>query len=165
MAIIELDDIIYDIQRFGGATTYWQELSKRLDILFPNEIIHKRAKKYFRLYSPPSTAKIFHSSHFRVSSSKNVKNVVTIHDLIYEKGLIAGVGKVVQLYERRKAVEHADAFICISSSTMNDFLDIYPDASNRPIKIIHHGVNSLPDVEDKKYLINFIWIVKYIHLI
>ncbi len=150
MKFLELDDIIYKIQRFGGATTYWREISERLEVLMPGEIRHIPGNKYFRFMSVPSNAKVFHSSHFRVSSSKNVKNVVTIHDLIYERGLIQGKGKWLNLYERRKAVERADAIICISQSTKNDLLEFYPQAASKPIHVIYHGVNGLSKIDNKK---------------
>lgn len=156
MKFLDLDDIIYKIQRFGGATTYWREVSERLEVLMPGEIGHIPGNKYLRLMSVSSNAKVFHSSHFRVSASKNVKNVVTIHDLIYEHGLIQGRGKWLNLYERRKAVERADAIICISHSTKNDLLEFYPQASSKPIHVIYHGVNILPENSSRKlFLDNF----------
>jgi len=145
MKYIELDDIIYNIQKFGGASTYWQELTAQLNELLPGSIVHNTAKKYMRLYSPRSAAKIFHSSHFRVSSSRDVKNVITIHDLIYEKGLAGGRGRFINLYERKKAVLHADAIICISESTRRDFHEYYGTlVGSKPVHVIHHGCTKLP---------------------
>lgn len=145
MKYIELDDIIYNIQKFGGASTYWHELTSRLKEFVPGEIGHTTASKYMRLYSPSSSAKIFHSSHFRVSSSRAVKNVTTIHDLIYEKGLGRGRGRVINLYERKKSIAHADAIICISESTRRDLYECYGKLiGSRPVHVIHHGCTRLP---------------------
>ena len=150
MKILELDDIVYKIQPFGGMTTYWQEVSRRLEEMMPGEIIHNPGVKYLRFMSVPSKATVFHSSHFRVSYSKGVKNVVTIHDLIYERGLAGGKAKWLNLYERRKSVARADSIICISQSTKNDLLEFYPEAASKPIHIIYHGVSKLVENSNKQ---------------
>lgn len=145
VAFLELDDIIYNIQKFGGASTYWTELTSRLGEFVPGDIVHTTAAKFMRLHSPRSTAKVFHSSHFRVSSSPSVKNVTTIHDLIYEKGLGGGLGKYVNLYERKKSVMRADAIICISESTRRDLYEYYGDViGSTPVHVIYHGCTRLP---------------------
>lgn len=141
---LELDDIIYSIQKFGGASTYWFELTKRLIEIIPEDINRISSGALSRLFSPKSKANVFHSSHFRISRSPGVKNVVTIHDLIYERGLAGGRGRIVNLYERKKAVDRADAIICISESTKRDLLSYYQSASSKPIHVIHHGASSLP---------------------
>jgi glycosyltransferase involved in cell wall biosynthesis len=142
---LELDDIIYSIQKFGGASTYWAELTSRFPRILHDSIIRRNSSKFMRLYSPKSTAKIFHSSHFRVSSSRHTKNVVTIHDLIYERGLGGGLGKYVNLYERKKSVIAADAIICISKSTRNDLYEHYGKlVESKPVHVIHHGCTKLP---------------------
>lgn len=145
MLYLELDDIIFNIQKFGGASTYWRELTSRLSDFVPGKIMRSTGGKMMRLYSPRSSAKIFHSSHFRVSSNRAVKNVTTIHDLIYEKGLGGGRGRVVNLYERRKSVEKADAIICISESTRRDLYEYYGKlVDSTPVHVVYHGCSKLP---------------------
>lgn len=145
MYYLELDDIIYNLQKFGGVTTYWNEVTSRLPDFVQGLIKHSTGGDFTRLYSPSSSAKIFHSSHFRVSKSCGVKNVTTIHDLIYEKGLAGGRGKFINLYERKKSVLHADAIICISESTRRDFHEYYGKlVGSKPVYVIHHGCTKLP---------------------
>lgn len=145
MSYLELDDIIFNIQKFGGASTYWRELTSRLSEFVPGEIVHSTGKKMMRFYSPRSSAKVFHSSHFRISSSRSVTNVTTIHDLIYEKGFGGGRGKFLNLYERRKSVEMADAIICISESTRQDLYKYYGNlVKTKPVSVIYHGCSRLP---------------------
>jgi glycosyltransferase involved in cell wall biosynthesis len=146
VSYLELDDIVYNIQKFGGATTYWNELTSRLSEFIPGSIVRRTASKFSRLRSPSSSARVFHSSHFRVSSSSSAKNVTTIHDLIYEKGLGGGRGKLINLYERKKAVARADAIICISESTRRDLCDFYGNmVASKPIHVIYHGCNTLKE--------------------
>ena len=145
MPYLELDNIIRNVQKFGGATTYWNEVTSRLPQFVPGQIISTSGHKYARLYSPRSGAKVFHSSHFRVSSSRATRNVTTIHDLIYEKGLGGGRGKLINLYERRKSVARADAIICISESTRRDLHECYGSLlGSKPVHVIHHGCTRLP---------------------
>ncbi|HEY0489999.1 MAG TPA: glycosyltransferase family 1 protein [Telluria sp.] len=133
------------MQKFGGATTYWNEVTSRLPQFVPGKIISTSGHKYARLYSPRSQAKVFHSSHFRVSSSRATSNVTTIHDLIYEKGMGGGRGKLLNLYERRKSVARADAIICISESTRRDLHECYGSlVGSKPVHVIHHGCTRLP---------------------
>ena len=144
MNYLGLDDIIFRIQKFGGASTYWTELTKRLMNIMPGEVVRISSSSILRLYSPSLNVKVFHSSHFRVSRFHGVKNVVTIHDLIYENGLAGGRGRIVNLYERKKAVDRADAIICISESTKKDLLSYYRSALSKPIHVIHHGASPMP---------------------
>jgi glycosyltransferase involved in cell wall biosynthesis len=143
IAALELDDIIFNLQRFGGVSTYWREVTSRLPSLVHGVVVHTTGSKYGRFSSPKSNAKIFHSSYFRVARGKNTRNVITVHDLIYEKGMQTGMGAVVNSFERKRAVLRADAIICISESTKNDLLEYYGRSIySKNIDVIYHG-NSL----------------------
>ena len=151
MDYLEMDDIIYSIQKFGGASTYWRELSIHLKNFVPGTIKHSNSSKYTRLYSPKSSASLFHSSHFRVSSSPAIKNITTIHDLTYEKGLAGGLGKLLNLYERRKSIKFADSIICISESTRNDLYQVYGDiVKSKPVHVIYHGCSERSEIHSIK---------------
>jgi len=108
-------------------------------------MIVTRTKCSKRLRGIPviSNADVFHSSHFRFSLLGKAKNITTAYDLIYEKGLVAnGFGSKLNLYERKLSYFTADAIICISESTKNDLLRIYPALNNRcPIYVVPLGIN------------------------
>ncbi|MFM0505054.1 glycosyltransferase family 4 protein [Paraburkholderia caffeinilytica] len=141
--LIDFDNIIFNIQRFGGASTYWRELTARVTTSLPGEVVFSTGTVRSRLVRPKSAARIFHSSHFRVSRSKQTQNVVTIHDLIYEKRMVGGIGAAVNLFERRRAVINADAIICISESTKRDMLEYYGrHVATKPVCVIHHGCDN-----------------------
>lgn len=145
MNYLDVDNIIYKLQRFGGASTFWRELTSRLPEFVQGGINNVTGHKLLRYYSPNSNAKIFHSSHFRTAYGKNVKNVTTIHDLIYEKNLIGGPGSILNLYERKKSVLKADAIVCISESTRFDLYEYYGKIlGSKPVHVIHHGCTKLP---------------------
>jgi glycosyltransferase involved in cell wall biosynthesis len=140
MTTIDFDNIIYNLQAFGGATRYWREMTKRVDQSLPGQVGYMTGTRYSRLARPKSFAKIFHSSHFRITTSRRTHNIVTVYDLIYEKGLVGGMGKLLNLYERRNAVIHADAIICISDSTRRDMIEFYGRrVENKPIFVAHLG--------------------------
>jgi mannosyltransferase len=86
-------------------------------------------------------ADVFHSSHFRFSILGKAKNVTTVHDLIYERGLVSpSFGAKINLYERKVSYHTADAIICISENTKNDLLQVYPALKDRcPIHVVYHG--------------------------
>ena len=169
---ILLDDIIYWLQKNGGASRYWYELSNRLiqsgvevynlrrpevtpnpwatvlnpdhsvvagktsvkinrylDCAFPHELnLHKRAL-------------VFHSSHYRLPLDKSVANVVTVHDFTYEMHR-SGLPLAVHVWQKKRAIRHADVVICISEFTKSQLLKFYPEFVNKRIEVIHHGVGS-----------------------
>jgi glycosyltransferase involved in cell wall biosynthesis len=137
---VHFDDIVFSLQKFGGVTTYWNEMTSRVDNLMPGLTFHSSATKFERLINPISKGHIFHSSHFRFSRTRNVSNVTTVHDLIYEKKIIKGFGKYINLFERKMAIKNSDAIICISESTKNDFLEFYGEyTTGKQIEVIGHG--------------------------
>ena len=167
-----LDDIIYWLQKNGGASRYWYEISTRLiqsgvevyhlrrpeatpnpwatalnpkrsitagkmsikinrylDCAFPREL--KLQKKTF----------VFHSSHYRVLIDKSVTNVVTVHDFTYEM-YRSGLPLAAHVWQKKRAIRHADVVICISEFTKAQLLKFYPEFVNKRIEVIHHGVGA-----------------------
>ena len=148
MIKVEFDDIIYSLQKSGGASVYWHEMTSRASQMNDVKVTLTKYSKRLRGIPVISNADVFHSSHFRFSIVGRAKNVTTAHDLIYEKGFVAAsLGAKLNIYERKLSFFTASAIICISENTKNDLLQIYPALKNRcPIYIIHHGINSfLPE--------------------
>ncbi|MDA7643391.1 glycosyltransferase family 4 protein, partial [Akkermansiaceae bacterium] len=79
---------------------------------------------------------IFHSSYFRFSRNKSVKNITTVYDFTYElhiKGLSAKFHKM----QKGLAIKNASGIICISESTKKDLLSFYPDLDSETIRVIY----------------------------
>jgi mannosyltransferase len=131
---IHFDDIIYELQSQGGISTFWDELTNRIQLTEDARISRTKGRKISRFLPVLSGSDVFHSSYFRtpISYNKNVKTVVTVHDLIYEE-------------QRRKAIESADAIVCISNTTKRNLLDHYPCLQSRTddINVIFHGISFL----------------------
>jgi glycosyltransferase involved in cell wall biosynthesis len=138
---LHLDNIIYQLQKAGGASLYWQEITSRIikDDRFSVRITTGEKKQ--RFFSVYSRSQVFHSSHFRTSFPKHTKVVSTIHDLTYERKLIqtSALGSFLNIRERTKAIEKADAIICISDNTKREMLELYPWAVDKQIHVIWHG--------------------------
>lgn len=145
MKAITFDDIIYSLQRFGGASTYWREVTSRVVRMCPDYSVARCGFKggvINRLASPCVGDGVFHSSHFRVAKG-GASNVTTIHDLIYEKRLIGGKGWLLNMFERRRAIKNADAVIFISESTKRDGYEYYGDLlKDKIVRVVHHGSNA-----------------------
>ena len=137
---LELDNVIFALQGFGGISQYWQEISTRMASRAEFKLRLCAAPSWQRLLRISSRARVFHSSYFRVARGRGLRNVVTVHDMAFERGL-AGSGWRSRLarLERRKAYFAADAMICGSEHARLDLLAHFPSLSNRPITVAHHG--------------------------
>lgn len=137
---IVFDDIIFRLQASGGASVYWREMTGRVGARTTMDVRHISGGRLARMVPLLLKKTIFHSSHFRMALGPGVKNVSTVHDLIYEKGMIKNRGAAFNILERKFSYFTADALVCISESTKRDLLEIYPTLEDRcPISVIHHG--------------------------
>jgi mannosyltransferase len=138
---LELDDILYSLQRFGGASEYWREVTSRVVAGARFEVRRRRGSRYARAIPVLTSARLFHSSHFRVGVGRSVRNIATVHDLIYELGMAGtGLGARFNTQERRRCYFAADALICVSGSTRDDLLKVYPALAAKRIAVIAHGL-------------------------
>ncbi|MDR0833741.1 MAG: glycosyltransferase family 4 protein [Candidatus Symbiothrix sp.] len=165
---IIFDNIIFSLQRAGGASAYWFELCKRVivdesfqclfyeyknaehnickqQLQIPKDILIKKENKpiilerYSDLHS--KTGGVFHSSHYRdICSTAKTKEVTTVHDFTYEK-LFSGLRKQVHIWQKTKAIAHSDIVICVSESTKKDLCTMYPQYQNKDIRVVYNGVS------------------------
>lgn len=79
---------------------------------------------------------------------KNIKMVVTVHDMIHERlwSDKKGIGAKFTLINKRKMIHDADAIIAVSENTKKDLLEIYPEINPDIVHVIYHGVNSTENV-------------------
>ncbi len=160
---IDIDGIIFSLQRNGGISVYFNELISYLiqntshEIIltvqddyflsnlnrFDNSIIKINRSRLFERYrsaSPSFSHGIFHSSYYRNTKKKNSKNVVTVHDFIYEK-FNRGIKKHIHSWQKGNSIKSADAIICVSNATKNDLLHYFDDIDPSKITVIHNGVS------------------------
>lgn len=152
MIKVQFDDIVYKLQAFGGASVYWREMTARVMKDSRFQAFRNQPSRYLRCIPTYSSADIFHSSHFRVSPLGKAKNVSTVHDLNYELGYVqAGVSSKLNTLERKCSYFTADALICISLSTKQELLEVYPELARRcPIYVIHHGFSDFNQIRPQE---------------
>jgi mannosyltransferase len=139
---LHFDDIIYQLQKQGGISTYWKELASNISNSDDFKIIRTKGDKFTRYLPVYTNAQIFHSSYYRVAFGKGVKNVVTVHDLIYEYGYVQTLNAPINIWQMKIAINRADAIICVSENTKEDLLSLYPKLINHPhIYVIGHGAS------------------------
>lgn len=150
------DNIIYSLQKAGGISLYWSELSSRLaskdvnisfygyknnNIFAKNfEVKKERSLNYkisryldFKKKLPEES--IFHSSYYRIANQKDVVNIITVYDFTYEY-YGTGLAKLIHSWQKKRAILKSDGIICISESTKKDLLKFYPTIEEEKIKII-----------------------------
>lgn len=157
-----LDNIIFDIQNRGGVTNVWKSILfaiKKSNLDF--KIIKSNNKYQYEILSDKNTyvddinlplffrryfhitsknISIFHSSYFRVHSSRNVKNIVTVHDFTYEK-YDKGLRKFIHLLQKKRALKRASAVICVSHNTKKDLFEYHPWINKNIVHVIYNGVD------------------------
>lgn len=164
---IFIDNLIFSLQKAGGISVYWSELMQRMNNTQQNiTCINTKAggnflakplhwqkntltdtalpvtvKRFLPLLKTLPEQSIFHSSYLRWSNQKNIANIVTIHDLAPEHGMIGGKGKYLRQWQQRKAIEHADGILCVSNTVKNDLLNYYNFLDENKVKAIYHGVS------------------------
>ncbi len=170
-----LDNIIFELQRVGGVSSVWKSIigavskdaklnakylksskgqsccGKGIDSskIIEDLNIPLFIRRYLRVHYRKDI-KLFHSSYFRVHASPAVKNVVTVHDFVYEK-YDTGIRKIIHLMQKKFALKHADAIICVSYNTKKDLLHYHPQLDSNKVHIVHNGVdNSFYPLTDRK---------------
>lgn len=148
---IHYDDIIYRLQRFGGASEYWTNITKRVAASPDFTVKRDPSHKQMRWLPSSCSSQIFHSSHFRNTYSRRSVTVSTVHDMNYELGYLPrNFGAKINILERKRSYFASESLVCISEQTKNELLEVYPQLQGRAqINVIHHGCEfihaTLPD--------------------
>ena len=122
--LIIFDDIIKNLQSSGGISVYWDNLKNNLDRKITsisyngsNNLSDSKLNLFLQRYAnfhiQTKSKYIFHSSYYRVSKSINSKNIVTVHDFVYEY-FSSGLKKWVHILQKRNAIKNAHRIICVS---------------------------------------------------
>ena len=156
------DGIIFSLQAQGGISVYYQEILKRLSAhainfkllvysdcvnnkFFDDTSYIRRSKRFAERYrnSPViDSAKLFHSSYYRLPESRHVKVVTTVHDFTYEY-FISGLPRATHSWQKFRAIRGSDAVICVSENTMRDLFYFLPDYPKEKVFVVHNGVSEL----------------------
>jgi glycosyltransferase involved in cell wall biosynthesis len=174
------DNFIFDLQQAGGISNLWCKLIQGLqnrnytNLTFVEgrgnrnifrkalainnrstlrENSHSLALRKFKKI-PNNGYDIYHSSYYRPLKNKgNTKVVVTIHDFIYEK-FSGYIPKIIHIYLKKRSLRQADAIICVSENTRQDFYKHFPNMPKNSIHVVYNGVDELFKPIDRSKLIN-----------
>jgi mannosyltransferase len=169
--MIVIDAIIFSLQKYGGISTYFKNLIEILDsentknsvLIYEHDVkissnrllfLKKRFLERIRpikIRNQERDTILLHSSYYRFSKSKNVKNVITIYDFIYEKFEKNIFKKYLHVFQKNLAIKNSAAVICISESTKNNFLEYYPNYDHRKIFVTHLAHSSKSVEFDKEF--------------
>lgn len=161
---LQIDGIIFSLQRHGGITVYFRELlsqiasapiASRLLLDLPVlqdlsnlsaqlHVEHRAARplERFRDCRLSEGATVFHSSYYRRPERLSIPTVVTVHDFIYER-YRRGPQRWAHVHQKHAAIRHAQALICISESTRDDLLTWVGVRSDQTVHVIPNGVSPL----------------------
>ena len=161
--MIVCDNIIFELQKFGGVSKYWakniEQIDKSvLDVCFlegsgtlnnyhrkqlslSKKIIHEKSPTILKkfLIAPKFDSSIFHSSYYRISNRSEI-NIVTIHDFINELFPSRFSDKFLSFIKKNACIK-ADKIITVSNNTKKDLLNLFPSINPEKVTVIHNGVD------------------------
>lgn len=156
--MIVFDDIIFTMQNKGGGSTYWRSLTEGIEKAGVDRVVRvginvrslgnnevKQLSLLERFKDPLSEFSyseevVFHSSYYRISKKKGVKNVVTIHDFIPEKKLSV-VRAISNYIVKFRCILHSSMIVCVSDATRKDLIRFFPWISTKKIVVIHNWIS------------------------
>lgn len=163
---VSLDGIVFGLQSYGGISNYWGRLLRHMDALtnieshmllpqqlryaeydtnwHPNSSIRKEVvpaafSRYLDVRNTQS-CDVFHSSYFRVPTSRSARYVVTVYDFIYERYRY-GPARWAHSFQKLRSIRRADAVICISHATRDDVLRYVPDIDPSCVHVVYLSVD------------------------
>ncbi|MDR2175310.1 MAG: glycosyltransferase family 4 protein [Synergistaceae bacterium] len=118
---------------------------------FLRNFINRKLWKFFQAKHAPGGGKgcLYHPTYYNFDGYDafdglpNARIAVTVHDFTHERypHLFRKGEETPKV--KQKAIERADALICVSESTKNDLLDLYGHQYGPKIRTIYHGYNDL----------------------
>jgi mannosyltransferase len=163
---IDLDCIIFGLQRFGGISSYWAKLvahvssvpELRCRLVLPRHVTYQdfdefpirrvtvsrehlsaRVSRYLRGRVSEGDG-IFHTSYYRLPRGRVGRYVVSAYDFTYER-YRTGLARAVHSTQKLASIRRADAVLCISESTRRDIIDFCPGIDTARLHVVHLAVD------------------------
>ncbi len=161
-----LDNQIFESQKFGGISRYFQEISKKNDVInsiipyvAPNLNLAKRIQRkiernffwkrkahltkneYYNGLIAQSDFDVFHPTYYNNYFLESLKKpfVLTVYDMIHEK-FAEYFGNSNDSIDKYTLCKRASKIIAISNSTKKDLIEIF-DIPEHKIEVIYLGTN------------------------
>ena len=161
MINLQIDGIIYSLQKYGGISTYFNELIYKLNDekinfklslelpsnyksveLSSRQFISSNKGRIIERYRSSrviNDVNIFHSTYYRTPKSP-IPTILTVHDFTYEK-YIGGLKSKIHSWQKFKAIQQSQLIICVSQTTKNDLLEIFGASYDAKTFVIPNGVS------------------------
>ena len=166
---IYLDTLVFGLQKIGGVSVVWYEYVKRmlndeeinltlLDInsdyvnflfnsLDTSKVRHEKEKgqnlQLLRNKSPKIVSDdiaLFQSTYLRTCKNKNIKNVIMIHDITHQL-YFKGIKRILNTYQKKKAIKNADGIIYVSENTKRDVERFFPQSRKINSVVIYNSAS------------------------
>jgi mannosyltransferase len=159
--VIEIDGIIFSLQRHGGVSVYSRQIVGGIarsgtpglltlvspnhfgkEVLLQGSIVRRalpaRLLERYRSWTPDPKARVAHSTYYRVPRDPRVPLVTTVYDFVYER-YWRGPPLWIHHQQKRRAILRSAAVICISESTRDDLLRFVPEVDPGRVRVVHLG--------------------------
>ena len=162
--MIAIDGIVFSLQKQGGISVYFYRLLDYLkrqgepvtlaledpakqevdDSGGAISVTRRRARllERYRNCRIPSHTSVFHSSYYRLPGKSSTPTVATVHDFVYER-YAREPRRWVHSHQKHAAIRAAQAVICVSESTRQDFLEFVGQIPGQAVHVIHNGVSEI----------------------
>ena len=156
-----LDSVIFGLQRFGGISQYWNEMSLRLlakrELKISQRLPRKLLGDYTAIRAIPTSSidsietsiarympiaprekhvDLVHTSYYRMTATPTLNLICTVYDFTYEFQRV-GFARKVHSLQKSLAMRRSQGLIFISDSTRNDALKLYPDLASKRLAVIN----------------------------
>ncbi len=137
------DNIIRNLQSYGGITYYWDSLYAAMSNVDIRELDSDSSRfRYLPARYQETDRHIFHSSYYRTPLNRNACTVTTVHDFVYEL-YVTGLRRHVNHFQKWNAIRKSAGVICISANTRNDLLRFLPIGKRVNVEVVYNGFNTL----------------------
>lgn len=137
-------------------------LQKNCCLVFPKSLLWKKLSSLWRVWGITNDlikdgVQLFHGLSnelpLNIAKAKNVKSIVTIHDLIFIKypEYYHPIDRMIYTYKFRKACERADRIIAVSECTKKDIISFFHIPEEK-IDVVYQGCDTqfsqkMPEVD------------------
>jgi mannosyltransferase len=155
--VVLFDGIVFSLQETGGISVLFSEIISRMPATSyelmgfretpPTAIAgatysyHRpRLLERYRRARTSCAFDVFHSTYYRLPTSRCSKVVTTVHDFVYER--FAPMHKrAIHGLQKQKAIAGSDRIICVSESTRRDLLEFSGQSLADRTVVIPHGAS------------------------
>ena len=105
------------------------------DVYLPNRLLG-----YLPCLHIMSKGSVYHGSYYRPSLQRDIHQIVTVFDFMYER-YRKGLKLAIHHWQKERAISSSSVIICISNNTKKDLCAYFPWLDESRIRVIHLAAN------------------------